>query len=210
MNDAIHSKLIDIITIFISLLFVATVFNSATWIVGNAFGFKLKEFGLGFGPELFKRTFENCDFVMRLFPFGGSINFYELTDHGIDVLKIHELSTYKRTLFTIAGPISQLIIGFAVLSRNSRYFSILSLLSIWTGLFSFIPFPASNGFILITGLIPSISHKPYNEILPHTLQILLIIILLLINFGLLIYFIKNTDNVLKSFTLLQSRFTNKL
>ncbi len=192
----------DIIIIIFSLFVLSLVFNFSTWISGKIIGLKLDEFSVGVGPNIYKHSFGNSTLLIRILPCGGSINFYMQSENGIELMEIHKLKSIQKILLAIIAPIFQIAIGAIILEISATHFSnIIAILSILIGLFSLMPIPSQNGFILITAVFPSLKNKPIDKILPPAIQTLSIVTCLILYYGFLIYFMVCTDTVLKAFNL---------
>ncbi|MDD5455588.1 MAG: RIP metalloprotease RseP [Candidatus Margulisbacteria bacterium] len=111
------------ITVIIALLLISVlilVHEGGHFFIARLFKVKVFEYSIGFGPVFLKKRFNDTQFSLRFFPFGGFVRLA-----GIDSSLPEEqyrpeesyerLNYWQKTLVLAAGSISNLIFGFLLL-----------------------------------------------------------------------------------------------
>jgi membrane-associated protease RseP (regulator of RpoE activity) len=105
--------------LYSTILFAVYAASTAT--VGALLGLRIVDISLFVGPKIFRVHLFGIPLTMRLIPIGSSVRFRgdenEKNDsHGpADELMIDDLSIVKRTLFTLTGCASLMVIAFICL-----------------------------------------------------------------------------------------------
>ena len=107
----------------ILFLFGITIFvhEWGHFIVAKKCGLKVEAFAIGMGPALIKKTIDDVEYKICLFPIGGYVSLPQLDPSGMEKLqgdsnssiKIEDVSPWKKILVAIAGPLCNVI--FALL-----------------------------------------------------------------------------------------------
>ncbi len=110
MNDLLlaTSALRTVLSVIVALLILLatiTVHEFGHYIVGKIFKFKIKEFAIGMGPAIFKKTKKNGEiFSIRIFPLGGFCAFEGEDEDDETVRKENEKLAKKGLLKTEENP----------------------------------------------------------------------------------------------------------
>ena len=107
----------------ILFLFGITIFvhEWGHFIVARKCGLKVEAFAIGMGPALIKKTVDEVEYKLCLFPIGGYVSLPQLDPSGMEKLpgntdgknNIEDDSPWKKILVAIAGPLCNVI--FAIL-----------------------------------------------------------------------------------------------
>ena len=107
----------------ILFLFGITIFvhEWGHFIVARKCGLKVEAFAIGMGPALIKKTIDEVEYKLCLFPIGGYVSLPQLDPSGMEKLQgntdgknnIEDVSPWKKILVAIAGPLCNVI--FAIL-----------------------------------------------------------------------------------------------
>ena len=107
----------------ILFLFGITIFvhEWGHFIVARKCGLKVEAFAIGMGPALIKKTVDEVEYKLCLFPIGGYVSLPQLDPSGMEKLQgnidgknnIEDVSPWKKILVAIAGPLCNVI--FAIL-----------------------------------------------------------------------------------------------
>ena len=108
------TTIIQIIIGIIALGILVFVHELGHFLVGRALGFKILEFGLGFGPKLVKIRRKGILYSIGIFPLGGFVRFYGEDDDTEDEGAMNSMPKWKRFLVLVAGSGSNIIFGFIV------------------------------------------------------------------------------------------------
>lgn len=97
------------------LMFMVVVHELGHYIAGKVLGFKINEFGIGFGPALFKKTNKKSGevFSLRLIPLGGFCMFEgeedEQGNESNDPRAFNRLAPWKRLIVLFSGAFSNFL-----------------------------------------------------------------------------------------------------
>jgi len=107
----------------ILFLFGITIFvhEWGHFIVARKCGLKVEAFAIGMGPALIKKTIDEVEYKLCLFPIGGYVSLPQLDPSGMEKLQgnsdgkknIEDVSPWKKILVALAGPVCNII--FAIL-----------------------------------------------------------------------------------------------
>lgn len=119
------STILYIIAAILILGVLIIVHELGHFLVGKKLGFKILEFGIGFGPTLVKWERKEIKYSIRLIPLGGFVSFFgEDEDNPNDPRAMNNMPWYKRFLTLLAGPgfniLFAMVIAF-VLFASSGY-----------------------------------------------------------------------------------------
>ena len=115
------SLLLNIIKISFLLGFLIFIHELGHFLMAKAFKVKIKEFAIGFGPTLWKKTGKTgTNYALRLIPLGGFVNMLGEEIRSDEEGSYYKLSKIKKILILLAGPIVNIIFGFVT------YFIIIS------------------------------------------------------------------------------------
>ncbi|MEG2813708.1 MAG: M50 family metallopeptidase, partial [Oscillospiraceae bacterium] len=75
----------------------------------------IHEFSLGMGPAIFKKTYKDTLYAIRLFPIGGYVSMEGEDSESDDENAFPKKPIWKRMLIITAGAIMNLLLGFAIM-----------------------------------------------------------------------------------------------
>ncbi len=109
-----------------SILVLVGVHEAGHFFAARAFGVYIKEFAVGFGPRLARVRGKETEYSLRIIPFGGYVKMAgeDRLESGSEIPAdrlLYNKPPYARTLISLAGPITNLVLAFA-----------LTLLVVWT------------------------------------------------------------------------------
>jgi regulator of sigma E protease len=103
------------LAVLVGVASIIGIHEACHMIVSKLFGVKVLKFSLGFGPVIFSKKIGDTSYELAALPLGGYVlcdgdNPDEDVEHGF-----FNLPWYKRALIALAGPIANLILGFALI-----------------------------------------------------------------------------------------------
>lgn len=132
------------------LAFALITHELGHYLLARALGFKVSQFHIGMGWELFKFNKGGTEFLFKLAPFAGHIRL------DIDIPNLTRAEKFKSTLVCLAGPAVNIVLGLLL----ARYDIRLALMSILSGVGNLIPIiPGSDGQQFIAYTYAAITHK---------------------------------------------------
>lgn len=84
------------------------------FLTAKAFGMKVNDFALGFGPALFKFTKGDTTYALRVFPLGGYVSLDGEDEESEDDRSYTKQKLWKRAAVMAAGGFMNLLLGFIV------------------------------------------------------------------------------------------------
>ena len=102
-----------IIAIIIFSVFIF-VHELGHFMAAKAFGIRVTDFALGFGPALFQVKKGDTNYALRLFPFGGYVSMEGEEESSNDERSFEKQAVWKRAIVLAAGAIMNLILGLIV------------------------------------------------------------------------------------------------
>lgn len=107
-----------IIVGLLALTFMIVIHELGHYLVGKLLGFKILEFGIGFGPPLFKRKNKKNGeiFSIRPIPLGGFCRFESEDENSDSPTAFDNQPAWKRILTLLAGATFNLISAFIIIS----------------------------------------------------------------------------------------------
>lgn len=119
--------------IFVTIILTLVVFGVIIaihelghFLVAKAIGAKVNEFALGMGPALFKHTWGETMYSIRLFPIGGYNRIEGEDEESNDARAFGKKPVWGRILVTVAGAIMNLLLGFVlvlIITSAKPYFA---------------------------------------------------------------------------------------
>lgn len=107
------SLLVNVIKIIFLLGFLIFIHELGHFLMAKAFKVKIKEFAIGFGPTLWKKTGKTgTKYALRLVPLGGFVNMLGEEIQSDEEGSYSKLSKIKKVLILLAGPLVNIIFGF--------------------------------------------------------------------------------------------------
>lgn len=95
-----------ILLALVALMIMIVVHESGHYLAGKMLGFKIDEFGIGFGPPIIKKTNKKTGelFTLRPFPLGGFCAFHGEDEDGVeDERAFNRQKPWKRLIVLFAG-----------------------------------------------------------------------------------------------------------
>lgn len=123
--------MLQIILAILVFCVIIIIHELGHFLVAKACGIYVKEFAIGMGPVIFRKSGRETDFVLRLLPIGGAC-VMEGEDGGCDNAELDEQGNviadgkptnprafnrkpvWQRMLVILAGPVMNLLLGFIV------------------------------------------------------------------------------------------------
>lgn len=115
------SFLIGAIKIIFVLGFLIFIHEGGHFLAAIYSGVKVKEFSIGFGPEIFSKETKNTKFSLRLIPFGGFVDMLGENERKDEKGSFSSAKIWKRILIVAAGAIINIV--FAII----LYFSLIGI-----------------------------------------------------------------------------------
>ena len=132
------------------LAFALITHELGHYLSAKALGFKVSQFHIGMGWELFKFNKGGTECLFKLAPFAGHIRL------DIDIPNLTRAEKFKSTIVCLAGPAVNIISGLLLIRFDAK----LALLCILSGLGNLIPIiPGSDGQQFIAYTYSAITHK---------------------------------------------------
>jgi regulator of sigma E protease len=139
-----------IVQTLLYLAFALITHELGHYLVAKALGFKVSQFHIGMGWELFKFNKGETEFLFKIAPFAGHIRL------DIDIPNLTRAEKFKSTIVCLAGPAINIVLGLLLFRIDAK----LALMSLFSGLGNLIPiFPGSDGQQFIAYTYSAITHK---------------------------------------------------
>jgi len=111
------SGTVGIVLFVVAILLVILIHEAAHFGVAKAFGIKVEEFFIGFGPRLFSRRRGETEYGVKAFPLGGYVkiagmNPYEEISPEDYPRTYPAKPPWQRALVIVAGPATHFVIAF--------------------------------------------------------------------------------------------------
>ncbi|MBQ9891063.1 MAG: site-2 protease family protein [Firmicutes bacterium] len=116
-------RIIGIVLAFISFLLLVLGHEFGHFSVGKLLGFKINEFSVGMGPQLWGKTKGETEYSLRAIPIGGYCAFEgensdEEDDNGVrkepDPRSFNLQPAWKKILVLVAGSFNNIVIGLII------------------------------------------------------------------------------------------------
>ena len=109
----------SILVVILLLGVLVTIHELGHFWVAKLLGIKAYEVSIFVGPKLISWRHKDCDFSIRLIPFGAYVRFTELDDNG-DVIESDDPKLlinqprWRRLLVAVAGPFMNVVLGILI------------------------------------------------------------------------------------------------
>jgi regulator of sigma E protease len=105
-----------VVVAILGLIFLIIVHELGHMLTAKALGVRVPEFGVGFGPPLFKKKFGRTTYSFRIILLGGFAKMAGMSDgeHGPDTFPAK--APWRRALIIFAGPFANLVAAVAILA----------------------------------------------------------------------------------------------
>lgn len=102
----------------IALMFMIVVHELGHYLAGKILGFKIAEFGIGFGPAIFKRVNKKNGeiFSIRPIPLGGFCRFEDEDDNSSSPSAFNNQKAWKRIIVLFSGAFFNFISGLIIIT----------------------------------------------------------------------------------------------
>lgn len=105
-------NIVAFLTVF---MFIVVVHELGHFLFARMFNVTVREFAVGFGPELFRKRGRRTDFRINLIPLGGYVRLKgEEPGEEEDPDSLYGVSAWKRFLIVLAGPVFSIVAGYAL------------------------------------------------------------------------------------------------
>jgi membrane-associated protease RseP (regulator of RpoE activity) len=121
------SGTVGIVIFVVSILLVILIHEAAHFGMAKAFGIKVEEFFVGFGPRLFSRQRGETEYGVKAFPLGGYVkiagmNPYEEISPEDYPRTYPAKPAWQRALVIVAGPMTHFVIAFLLFAAFFAFF----------------------------------------------------------------------------------------
>ncbi len=101
----------------LALMFMVVVHELGHYLAGRLLGFKIYEFGIGFGPAIFKHKNKKTGvlFTIRPFPLGGFCQFEGEDEDNSDPQAFNNQPPWKRLIVLFSGAFFNLVSGWIII-----------------------------------------------------------------------------------------------
>lgn len=130
--------IIGAIKIIFLLGFLIVIHEGGHFLVAKACKVKVREFSIGFGPQIFSKNGKETKYTLRAIPFGGYVDMLGEAEREDAEGSFSRASVPKRLAIVVAGAVVNIIFGIIV------YFSLMS-------------FSGSNVSTIINDFVPEYS-----------------------------------------------------
>lgn len=121
-----------ILLALVGLMIMIVVHEFGHYIAGKLLHFKIEEFGIGFGPAIFKRRNKKTGelFSLRVFPLGGFCGFYEEDSETDDKEGFNSHKPWQRLIVLFSGALFNFLFAIIVIAIYfSAYGQLLPVIS---------------------------------------------------------------------------------
>ncbi|HXJ65250.1 MAG TPA: M50 family metallopeptidase [Actinomycetota bacterium] len=121
------SGTVGIVIFVVSILLVILIHEAAHFGVAKAFGIKVEEFFVGFGPRLYSRQKGETEYGVKAFPLGGYVkiagmNPYEEISPEDYPRTYPAKPAWQRASVIVAGPMTHFVIAFLLFAAFFAFF----------------------------------------------------------------------------------------
>ena len=106
--------LISILKIIFTMSFIIFVHELGHFLVAKKCGVYIKEFALGFGPQLFAKQGKETKYTLRMIPFGGYVSMLGEEERVEDERAFSQKKPIQRFFIIIAGATVNIILGLLI------------------------------------------------------------------------------------------------
>jgi membrane-associated protease RseP (regulator of RpoE activity) len=104
-----------LLVVALGIAAIIGIHEASHMLVSKLFGVKVLKFSLGFGPILFSKQIGETSYELRILPLGGFIQCDGESPEKDTPRGFFSLRWWKRSLIALAGPTSNLILGFLLI-----------------------------------------------------------------------------------------------
>ena len=103
-----------ILVALLGLIFLVVVHELGHMLAAKASGLRLTEFGIGFGPALFKKRFGKTVYSFRVILLGGFAKMAGMNDEEAGPDTYSAKTAWRRALIIFAGPFANLLVAVLI------------------------------------------------------------------------------------------------
>jgi regulator of sigma E protease len=103
-----------ILVAILGLIVLIVVHELGHMLTAKALGVRVPEFGIGFGPALFKRKFGETTYSFRVILLGGFAKMAGMDDEEVGPDTYPAKPPWRRALIIVAGPLSNLLVAVLI------------------------------------------------------------------------------------------------
>jgi len=105
-----------ILIAILGLIALIVIHELGHMLVAKALGVRVPEFGIGFGPTLWKKKFGKTVYSLRLIQLGGFVKMAGMNDDDTGPDTYPEKAAWRRALIIFAGPFANLLAAVLILA----------------------------------------------------------------------------------------------
>ncbi|HEX6711003.1 MAG TPA: M50 family metallopeptidase [Rubrobacter sp.] len=105
-----------VIVALLGLIFLIVIHELGHMLTAKALGVRVPEFGIGFGPALFKKKIGKTVYSFRIFLLGGFAKMAGMGDGADGQDTYHAKAAWRRALIILAGPVANILAAVAILA----------------------------------------------------------------------------------------------
>ncbi|MGZ4132131.1 MAG: M50 family metallopeptidase [Actinomycetota bacterium] len=113
---------LSIVVFFVALVAIILIHEGGHYLTARAFGFRVLEFFVGFGPRLWSTQRGEIEYGVKAIPAGGYVKIAGMNPFENDVPPGDEDRAYnakpvwQRAIVILAGPVSHIVVAFLIFS----------------------------------------------------------------------------------------------
>ena len=107
-------RIVGIVLAFVSFIMLVLGHEFGHFSVGKLLGFKINEFSVGMGPQLWGKTKGETEYSLRAIPIGGYCAFEGEEDGSEDPRSFNRQKPWKKLLVLVAGSFNNIVIGIII------------------------------------------------------------------------------------------------
>ena len=105
-----------VVVAILGLIFLIIIHELGHMLTAKALGVRVPEFGVGFGPPIFKRKFGGTVYSLRIFLLGGFAKMAGMNDGASGPDTFPAKPAWRRALIIFAGPFANILAAVAILA----------------------------------------------------------------------------------------------
>lgn len=108
----------------LALMFMVIIHELGHYLSGKLLGFKINEFGIGFGPAIFKRTSKKTGevFSVRILPLGGFCQFEDEDESSNSPTAFNNQPPWKRLIVLFSGAFFNFVSGLVIITMFFTFY----------------------------------------------------------------------------------------
>ena len=105
-----------VVVAILGLIFLVIIHELGHMLTAKALGVRVPEFGIGFGPPIFKRKIGKTVYSFRIFLLGGFAKMAGMNDGAQGPDTFPAKAAWRRALIIFAGPLANILAAVAILA----------------------------------------------------------------------------------------------